>query len=203
MSNINIRCTYNTMDTEDQFLSGGNTFAVFIIKPLFVSSCFLFCSSTKLGRPFWNVSSCVSWISRGEDSAKEERFNKTMTSNKQDTVNVFFRWIFLINTFVIVLSFVRFFCNALANGWEYRLLRKTRKQRIDDYVYELYKLDNTSFVIYVIENFLNRTFEILKYENTYETYEIWYINVRDEICSKHNFDEVRRRRAYKIYKYKS
>ena len=53
-----------------------------------------------------------------------------------------------------------------------RLLRKTRKQRIDDYVYELYKLDNTSFVIYVIENFLNRTFEILKYENTYETYEI-------------------------------
>ena len=28
-----------------------------------------------------------------------------------------------------------------------RLLRKTRKQRIDDYVYELYKLDNTSFVI--------------------------------------------------------
>ena len=84
MSNINIRCTYNTMDTEDQFLSGGNTFAVFIIKPLFVSSCFLFCSSTKLGRPF-------SWISRGEDSAKEERFNKTMTSNKQDTVNAFFR----------------------------------------------------------------------------------------------------------------
>ena len=84
-----------------------------------------------------------------------------------------------------------------------RLLRKTRKQRIDDYVYELYKLDNTSFVIYVIENFLNRTFEILKYENTYETYEIWYINVRDEICSKHNFDEVRRRKAYKIYKYKS
>lgn len=128
------------MDTEDQFLSGGNTFAVFIIKPLFASSCFLFCSSTKLdkflqnsfftccmcvifrrckqnitligtnmigGRPFWNVSPCVSWISRGEDSAKEERFNKTMTSNKQGTVNAFYRWIFLINTFVIVLSFVR------------------------------------------------------------------------------------------------
>ena len=43
MSNINIRCTDNTMDTVKRinFWVVENTFVVFIIKPLFVNNCFV------------------------------------------------------------------------------------------------------------------------------------------------------------------